>query len=191
MEGMLDWLRDPWPWYVTGPLLGLFAPALLWIGNKRFGISDNLRHLCAIALPRPRGFFRYDWRKEGGWNLLFFAGIAFGGFLAAYVFRNPEPVAISSATVELLASLGVAHRPGLLPTELFAWSGLASVPGLVLMVVGGFLVGFGARYAGGCTSGHGIAGTAELQLPSLIALVGFFAGGVLVSFGLLPLLLGG
>lgn len=191
VEFLVEWLAKPWPWYVTGPLLGLFAPLLIWIGNKRFGISSNLRHMCAMALPQSQGFFRYDWRKEGGWNLVFFAGVVIGGFLAGFVFRNPEPVAIASATVADLAALGVTYGTGLMPPDLFTWSGLASVPGFVLMVVGGFLVGFGARYAGGCTSGHGIAGLAELQARSLIALVGFFVGGIVVSFGLLPLLLGG
>lgn len=186
----IDWLTRPWPWYVAGPLLGLFAPALLVIGNKSFGISSNLRHVCSIVAARSSDFFRYDWRTQGGWNLLFFAGVGVGGFLAAFVFANPEPVAISAATVNDLAALGVTHELGLLPPDLFSWAGLASLPGWILMVVGGFLVGFGARYAGGCTSGHGITGMAELQIPSLIALVGFFAGGIIVSFGVLPLLLG-
>lgn len=183
-------LTQPWPWYVTGPLLGLFAPVLLLIGNKAFGISANLRHMCAIPSKRDGGYFGYDWRQAGGWNLLFFGGIAIGGFLAAFVFANPEPVAISEATVRDLAALGVQQETGLLPAGLFSWSNLATLPGLVLMVVGGFLVGFGARYAGGCTSGHGIAGLAELQWPSLVAVAGFFVGGILVSFVALPLLLG-
>ena len=187
---LYTWLTQPWPWYVTGPLLGLFAPGLLLLGNRAFGISENLRHVCAIALPTTNEFFRYDWRNAGAWNLIFFAGIALGGFLAGFVFRNPEPVAIASATVADLQALGVEHGTGLLPQSLFTWSGLASLPGFMLMVVGGFLVGFGARWAGGCTSGHGIAGMAELQWPSLVALLGFFAGGIIVSFGVLPLLLG-
>lgn len=185
-----EWFVKPWPWYVAGPLLGLFAPALLLVGNKSFGISANLRHICAIVLPRRSGFFDYDWRTVGSWNLIFFAGIALGGFLAGFVFRNPEPVAISAATVTDLANLGVGHSRTLLPAELFSWSSLLTVPGSVLMIVGGFLVGFGSRYAGGCTSGHGIAGLAELQVPSLIALVGFFVGGIVVTFVLLPRLLG-
>lgn len=188
---LFDWLTRPWPWYVTGPLLGLFAPGLLLLGNKAFGISENLRHACAIALPKRGTYFRYDWRKEGAWNLIFFGGIALGGFLAGFVFRNPEPVAIAASTVADLAALGVSHTAGLLPADLFQWQGLATLPGFVLMVVGGFFVGFGARWAGGCTSGHGIAGLAELQWPSLVALAGFFVGGIVVSFGILPLLLGG
>ena len=187
---ILETLTQPWPWYVTGPLLGLFAPLLLLVGNKAFGISENLRHMCAIPSARGDGYFGYDWRRIGGWNLLFFGGIAIGGFLAAFVFANPEPVAISQATVRDLAALGVQQGAGLLPASLFSWTGLASLPGLVLMVVGGFLVGFGARYAGGCTSGHGISGLAELQWPSLVAVVGFFVGGIVVSFVALPLLLG-
>lgn len=185
------WLAQPWPWYIAGPILGLFAPALLLIGNKKFGISANLRHICAMITPGRREFFAYDWRRTGSWNLLFFGGIVLGGFLAGYAFRNPEPVAISAATIADLAELGVAHDPGLLPSSLFSWSGLLSVPGFTVMVLGGFLVGFGSRYAGGCTSGHGIAGLAELQWPSLVAVAGFFVGGIVVSFGVLPWLLAG
>ena len=187
---VIEFLAQPWPWYIAGPLLGLFAPLLLLVGNKSFGISENLRHMCAIPSRRDGSYFGYDWRSAGGWNLLFFGGIAIGGFLAAFVFANPEPVAISQATVRDLEALGVSQDAGLLPSSLFSWTGLASLPGIVLMVVGGFLVGFGARYAGGCTSGHGIAGLSELQWPSLVAVAGFFVGGIVVSFVMLPLLLG-
>lgn len=180
-------LTQPWPWYVAGPLLGLTVPVLLLFGNKHFGLSSNLRHLCAM-IPNRNPFFSYDWRKES-WNLIFALGIFLGGFLAGFVLRNPEPVMIAAATQADLAALGVVQDDGLMPAGLFGWAQLFSLRGLLLMVVGGFLVGFGARYAGGCTSGHGITGTAHLQLPSLIALVGFFIGGLLVTHLLLPYLL--
>ncbi|HEV7991051.1 MAG TPA: YeeE/YedE thiosulfate transporter family protein [Gemmatimonadaceae bacterium] len=187
---MRDLLFRPWPWYVAGPLLGLFAPLLLWLGNRLFGVSSNLRHLCAAILPRGTPYTSYDWRRAGGWNLAFAAGIIIGGVLAGVVFRNPEPVAISAATHDTLASLGVHDFTGLVPRELFSWSSLATVRGLIAIVGGGFLVGFGTAYAGGCTSGHGISGVANLEIPSFIALAGFFAGGLLGTFLLVPLALG-
>ncbi|RMF65474.1 MAG: YeeE/YedE family protein [Bacteroidetes bacterium] len=186
---MLETLSQPWPWYVAGPLIGLVVPALLLLGGKQFGISANLRHLCAATLPGKLDFFRYDWKRSGLWNLTFAAGIVLGGFLAHTLLSNPDPIAISEATRADLAALGIRDFSGLVPSQIFSWSGLLTVPGFMMIVVGGFLVGFGARYAGGCTSGHAISGLADLQLPSLIAVIGFFIGGLIVTHLLLPLIL--
>jgi uncharacterized membrane protein YedE/YeeE len=188
-ETMLELLSRPWPWYVAGPLLGLFAPLLLLLGNKLFGISSNLRHACAAVLPGDIAYFRYDWRGEGGWNLVFALGILVGGFLAGWVFANPESVAIAAQTRADLAALGIRDFGGFVPADLFSWSALLSVRGLLIIVLGGFLVGFGTAYAGGCTSGHGISGVADLQPASFLALVAFFVGGILGTFVLLPLIL--
>ena len=187
---MPHWLTQPWPWYVAGPLIGLFAPLLLLLGNKIFGVSSNLRHACAAVFPCDIAHFRYDWRGEGSWNLAFALGIGIGGFLAGYVFADPAPVAIAAATRADLAALGIHDLRGLVPGELFAWSSLLTVRGLAALVGGGFLVGFGTAYAGGCTSGHGLSGVADLQPASLLALVCFFVGGIAGTFLLLPLILG-
>lgn len=187
-------MTDPWPWYVAGPLIGLIVPALLLFGGKVFGLSSNLRHACA-ALPVPDrarpGFFRYDWKSAGLWNLAFAGGILVGGFLGIRVLSDPTaPLAISPETVAALHDLGVTDLAGFVPSQLISWSALATPAGALLVLGGGFLVGFGARWAGGCTSGHAISGLADLQLPSLVAVVGFFAGGLLVTHVVLPLLLG-
>ena len=186
--------QDPWPWYVAGPLIGLLVPALLVFGGKAFGLSANLRHVCA-ALPVPDrakpAFLRYDWRSTGLWNLVFALGIAAGGFLGVRVLSDPAaPLALSPATVAALADLGVTDLTGFVPAQLISWSALASPVGALMVLGGGFLVGFGARWAGGCTSGHAISGLADLQAPSLVAVVGFFVGGLVVTHLLLPLLLG-
>jgi uncharacterized membrane protein YedE/YeeE len=186
---LIDLLRQPWPWYVAGPLIGLTVPALLLIGNRAFGISSNLQHVCAAVLPSRNPFFAYDWRRVGGWNLLFAAGIVLGGLLAGTLLANPEPLALATATEADLAALGVATEGGLAP-GLFSLAGLFTVRGALLMVGGGLLIGFGTRWAAGCTSGHAITGLANLQLPSLIAVIGFFAGGLVMTHLLLPLLLG-
>lgn len=182
-------LLHSWPWYVTGPLIGLFAPILLLLGNRQFGVSNNLRHVCAAVCPGNVAWFRYDWRRTGAWNLAFALGILVGGLIAGSLLRDPAPVAISAHTHAALAALGVHDFTGLAPADLFSWANLATVRGCVLLVGGGLLVGFGTAYAGGCTSGHGISGIADLQLASVIALAGFFVGGVLGTFVLLPLVL--
>jgi uncharacterized protein len=190
MSSVPQMLLRPWPWYLSGPLLGLFAPLLLWLGNRQFGVSNNLRHLCAAVVPRGLSYFRYDWRREGGWNLAFAAGILIGGVLAGTVFANPEPIAIAARTKSALAALGVHDFSGLAPRELFGWSSLRHLRGWLIIVGGGFLVGFGTAYAGGCTSGHGISGVADLQRASFVALAAFFVGGIVGTFVLLPLILG-
>lgn len=188
--GLIELLRQPWPWYVAGPLIGLTVPLLLLLGNRAFGISSSLRHLCAAALPgRKPELFRYDWRRVGGWNLMFALGIVLGGLLAGTLLANPEPLAVAASTRADLEGLGVTVDGAYVPAGLFSLAGLLTVKGLLLMVGGGFLIGFGTRWAAGCTSGHAITGLANLQLPSLIAVIGFFAGGLAMTHLLLPLLL--
>lgn len=186
---MTELLSRPWPWYVAGPLIGLIVPVLLLVGNKLFGVSSNFRHVCAAVLPTRNPFFQYDWKRTGLWNLTFVLGVMLGGYLATTFLASPDPaIAISEATRQDLAALGLTDMTGLAPAEIFNWSSLLTPRGLILIVGGGFLVGFGARWAGGCTSGHGITGTASLQLPSFVAVAGFFAGGVFATFVLLPLI---
>jgi uncharacterized membrane protein YedE/YeeE len=185
---MLEFLRQPWPWYVAGPLIGLTVPYLLLVGNKSFGISANLRHLCAAFVPGGVKFFQYDWKKEA-WNLWFAGGIVAGAFLAAKYLSSPEAIAIADSTREHFARQGIRDTRSLLPAELFAWSQLLTPRGLVLMVGGGFLVGFGTRWAGGCTSGHAIMGLSALQAPSLVATCCFMAGGFAMTWLGLPWIL--
>ncbi len=185
---MRSLLTTPLPWYVTGPLIGLVVPALLLAGNRSFGVSSNLRHLCAIASPVKPGFLRYDWRGVGGWNLAFLAGVVLAGAFIGWLIPSPT-LTLSGQTLRDLAALGVADTTGYVPASLFSWHALTTLHGLAMIVGGGFLIGFGTAYAGGCTSGHAITGLAALQLPSLVAVAGFFGGGLLGTHVLLPLVL--
>src|SRR6187549_703086 len=184
----MEFLTNPWPWYVSGPIIGLTVPALLLLGNKKLGVSSTLRQICAATVPGNISFLNYDWKKDK-WNLFFVAGIFIGGYIGGVLFANPNPVDISPDTVRLLHDQGIKDLSGLLPIELFNWKMLLSIKGFLLMVVGGFMVGFGTRYARGCTSGHGIMGLAALQWPSLLATISFFVGGILISHFVLPYLL--
>jgi len=187
---MPDLLFRPWPWWVAGPLIGLVVPFVYWYGGKKWGVSSSLQHLCAATIPAGIGYFHYDWRKAGSWHLAMVAGIVLGGFIAARVLAPAELlVEISSATARDLHGLGLTDLTGLAPSEVFGWGALFSPAGIATVVVGGFLVGFGARYADGCTSGHAISGLASFQLSSLVAVVGFFIGGLLSTWVLLPLVL--
>lgn len=186
---MIDLLLTSWPWYVAGPLIGLFVPLLLLLTGKAFGVSSSLKHTCAATVPGSAEYFEYDWKASGLWNLLFVLGILIGGTLAVQFLAGGGPTGTSAATKADLRALGLTDFSGLVPPTLFSWSGLTTVPGTVVLVLGGFLVGFGARYAGGCTSGHGITGLATAQWPSMLAVVGFFLGGLITTHLLLPLLL--
>jgi uncharacterized membrane protein YedE/YeeE len=185
---LVEYLKHPWPWYVAGPLIGLIVPALLIIGNKTFGVSSSLRHICAACLPAKIPFFQYDWKRES-WNLFFAGGIFLGALIAISFLKNPEPMRINPRLVSELQQYGVKDFTGLMPGDLFSWPALLKAKGLILMIAGGFAVGFGTRYAGGCTSGHSIMGLSNLQLPSLVATVCFMAGGFITANGILPYIL--
>jgi uncharacterized membrane protein YedE/YeeE len=180
MNQIIDWISQPWPWYVAGPLIGLTVPALLIVGNKSFGISSSLRHICAACIPAGIPFFSYNWKKEV-WNLLFVLGIGIGGFIAMTLLADPNAFVIADATREDLTTLGISDFSALMPTDIFSWENVSNAKGLLFFVIGGFLVGFGTRYAGGCTSGHAIMGISNLQWPSLVATVCFMLGGFLMT----------
>ena len=185
---MLELIQQPWHWSIAGILIGLTVPTPLLLGNKHFGISANLRHLCAACFPANISFFKYDWKKEV-WNLFFTAGILIGGFIAASFLKNPEPMQIAAATQAKLEAQGIHSFEGMIPTDLFSFQSLATLRGFIIIVLGGFLVGFGTRYAGGCTSGHAIMGLSDLQVPSLVATICFMIGGFLMTWFGLPFIL--
>jgi hypothetical protein len=180
MNTFIELLSQPWPWYVAGPMIGLTVPALFIIGNKSFGISSSLRHVCAICIPAGIPFFNYNWKKET-WNLIFVLGILIGGFVASTFISNPDEIVIAADTQQELAALGITDFSGLMPADIFSWENVFTAKGLLFFVFGGFLVGFGTRYAGGCTSGHAIMGISALQWPSLVATIFFMLGGFLMT----------
>ena len=185
---MPDWLTGSWPWFVSGPLLGLMVPLLLFLGNKQFGVSSSLRHICAAALPLNADYFRYDWKSKS-WNLALIAGVVAGAVLASTLLNGNTMPEVSERAGAMFAGWGLTPSSRLQPSEIFAIENLGNIRNLVLLVSGGFLIGFGTRYANGCTSGHGIMGLSLLNLGSFVAVLGFFIGGIPVSRFLVPLLL--
>ena len=185
----MDFISQTWAWYVSGFLIGMVMLLLVYFG-KTFGMSSNLRSLCTLAgAGKKVPFFNFDW-KASRWNLVVVVGAMLGGFVVVHYMSSPNNVAINPQTVEQLATLGVDPPDGkLVPDALFSSSVFQSPKGMALLLLGGFLIGFGSRYAGGCTSGHAITGLSNLQLPSLKAVIGFFIGGLIMAHLLLPLLL--
>ncbi|MEM9001671.1 MAG: YeeE/YedE thiosulfate transporter family protein [Bacteroidota bacterium] len=184
----MDVFLKPWPWFVSGPLIAM-TMALLILMGKRFGMSSNLRTLCTlVGADRVVGFFKFDWRTQR-WNLWVALGVAIGGFLAKNYLILDDTVHINEKSIKKLGSLGFESAgKTYMPVELFHGDALSNPKVWAILLVGGFLVGFGARYAGGCTSGHAISGLSNLQLPSLIAVIGFFVGGLVMVHLLFPLL---
>lgn len=183
----MEMIYGGWPWYVSGPLVA-FTMLLLILAGKRFGMSANLETICAIGgAGRISDYFKFDW-KERSWGLIVMVGAVIGGFIAAN-YLTPDPsVAISESTVEGLKELGFTGSSTYLPQEIFGTEAMASFKGIVILIVAGLLIGFGTRYAGGCTSGHAISGLSNLQLPSLISVIGFFIGGLIMVHLLLPMI---
>jgi uncharacterized membrane protein YedE/YeeE len=189
MEKLFDFISQPWPWYIGGPAIAFIMFLLLWFG-KSFGISSNFRTLCSISGgAKFSDYFDFDWKNQI-WNLVFLTGSIVGGFIGHYFLSNNIGASISNETIIELQNYGLTNVGAeLIPTEIFNFEMLFSVKGFIMMVVGGFLVGFGTRYASGCTSGHAIAGLSNLQLPSLIAVIGFFIGGLIATYFILPYVL--
>ena len=185
----MEFIYNPWPWYVAGPIIALIMVLLIVFG-KSFGMSSNLRTICAIAgAGKYSDFFKYDWRNQI-WNLVLVLGAAIGGFIAHNYMMIDHNIELNQITIDELQSLGIKN-PGssYLPDELFGLEALSSLYGWIYLIFGGILIGFGTRYAGGCTSGHAISGLSNMQLPSLIAVIGFFIGGLLMTHFILPYLL--
>ncbi|MBP1839712.1 YeeE/YedE family protein [Formosa algae] len=181
----MDFILQPWSWFVSGFLIALLMFVLLLLG-KRFGMSSNLRAFCSMCGGgRVSSFFNYNWKKDS-WNLFIVIGAMLGGFIASHYLSDGNMPAISTSTKLALQDLNISAVNGYLPEELFSVAALSDVKTWAILIVGGFLVGFGARYAGGCTSGHAISGLSNLQLPSLIAVVGFFIGGLFMVHVLFP-----
>jgi uncharacterized membrane protein YedE/YeeE len=186
---MIKLLSNPWPWYVSGPAITAIMAVLIFSG-KQFGFSANLSNICSMmGIGKRVSFFNFDWKKQR-WNLWFLAGSVLGGYIAAHFLQAPRPLALSAETVADLQKLHISFDGNLEPGSIFNWNYLWTGRGLILFLGGGFLIGFGTRYAGGCTSGHAISGLSNLQLPSLIAVIGFFIGGLFSTYLLLPVIFG-
>ncbi len=184
----MNWIYEPWPWYIAGPMIALIMFLLIMV-DKSFGMSSNLRTMCTICgAGNKADFFKFDWKSQK-WNLVVVLGAVIGGFIGSYFLSTNTAVAIHPDTILDLKSLGFESAgTAYLPTELFDTKALLSIKNVLLLSIGGVLVGFGARYAGGCTSGHAISGLSNLQIPSLIAVIGFFIGGLTMIHFIFPLL---
>lgn len=184
----MDFLFQTWPWYVSGFIIGLVMLTLIYFG-KTFGMSSNLRSLCSIAgAGRVSSFFAFDWKTQQ-WNLAVVAGVMLGGFVAVNFMSDPSNVEINPKTIEQLDYLGIDAPNGKLAPDLMFGPEVFGYPKMIfILIVGGFLIGFGSRYAGGCTSGHAISGLSNLQMPSFKAVIGFFIGGLIMAHLIFPLI---
>lgn len=181
-------LFQTWPWYVSGFMIGMIMLCLIYFG-KTFGMSSNLSTLCSMAgLGKRVAFFDFDWKSKR-WNLLVVIGAMLGGFVATHFMSDSSNVSINPKTIEHLAQLGIDAPNGkLMPNVLFGPQIFESPKSILILLIGGILIGFGTRYAGGCTSGHAISGLSNLQIPSLKAVIGFFIGGLIMIHLLFPLI---
>jgi len=184
---MREFITQTWSWWFSGAMIAAIMFFLLYFGQS-FGFSSNLRTICAAAgLGKITKFFDFNWKAQT-WNLVFLVGAILGGFIANQFLSSGSPVEISQATIDDLGKLVNGAPMSLQPKELFSLEAILSVKGFSVLAIGGLMVGFGSRYAGGCTSGHAISGLSDLQVPSLIAVTGFFIGGLIMTFFILPII---
>lgn len=157
--------------------------------GKVFGMSSNLRTLCTMAgADKYISFFKFDWKAQR-WNLLVILGAMIGGFVAVHFMHDASNVMLNPDTVAQLTTMNIDAPNGkIAPDALFGNQIFESPKMIFILVIGGVLIGFGSRYAGGCTSGHAISGLSNLQLPSLKAVIGFFVGGLIMAHFIMPLI---
>lgn len=184
----MELIYHTWSWYISGFIIGLVMLSLIYFG-KSFGMSSNLRTLCSLAgAGKKVAFFNFDWRSQR-WNLAVVAGAMLGGFVAVHYLNDASNVSINPKTIEQLQEMNIDAPQGkLMPDALFSNQVFESPKAILILIIGGILIGFGSRYAGGCTSGHAISGLSNLQLPSLKAVIGFFIGGLIMAHFILPLI---
>ncbi|MFO0360128.1 MAG: YeeE/YedE family protein [Flavobacteriales bacterium] len=184
---ILDFLTQPWPWWFAGIVIASVMFLLMFFGQS-FGFSSNLRTLCSIAgAGKKVKFFDFNWKSQI-WNIVFLLGAIIGGFIAKEFLSTGAPIEISQASIQSLNEYGFQAPQGAQPEEIFNWDAVFTLKGFLILAVGGLMVGFGSRYAGGCTSGHAISGLSDLQLPSLVAVIGFFIGGLAMTYLIFPLI---
>lgn len=184
---MRELITQTWAWWFSGAMIASIMFFLLYFGQS-FGFSSNLRTICAAAgLGKKTKFFDFNWKAQT-WNIVFLIGSIIGGYIASQFLSSGQPVEISAATINDLSKMGIAAPESLQPNELFSLEAVFSLKGFLILAFGGLMVGFGSRYAGGCTSGHAISGLSNLQLPSLIAVIGFFIGGLVMTYLIMPLI---
>ncbi len=182
----MDWILQPWPWYVGGPLIALTMLILLILG-KGFGFSSNLRTICTLCgAGKTSDFFDFNWKNER-WNLLILLGAIIGGFVGSQYLSENQIPDLNPTTIEQLHQQGFKSAgEAYAPLELYGSEAFSSIKTIMILLVGGLFIGFGSRYAGGCTSGHSISGISNLQIPSLIATIGFFIGGLIMVHLIFP-----
>jgi uncharacterized membrane protein YedE/YeeE len=184
----MEIITQPWAWYVAGPIIAVVMFLLYYFG-ERFGVSSNLETFCSIGgAGKFVDYFKIDW-KQNSWNLIFVAGGIAGGFIASQWLSPSNVVDLNPQTIKDLADIGIQNAGATyLPDEIFSIETMLTLKGFFILLIAGVMVGFGARWAGGCTSGHAIVGLSNLELPSLISVIGFFIGGLIMTWLILPLI---
>ncbi len=186
-----DLIYPSWHWSVSGAAIALIL-FLLTIAGRSFGVSTTFRNICGlVGAGKKNDFFTFN-PSEDSWRMFFIGGAIIGGFLAGVVFPNPYAVGLNYDTMAALEKMGIVYPDadslghGFFPNEYFRWDSLKA---WIIALSGGFLIGFGSRYADGCTSGHAITGLSHFQLPSLLTVIGFFIGGLLMTHFFMPIIL--
>lgn len=182
----MDFILEPWAWYVGGPLIALTLFLYFYFGQN-FGASTNFETLCTmVGAGKVSDYFKKDW-KERDFAMLFVIGLIIGGFISSNFLIPNQTIDLNPKTIQELTDLGFTNVANqYFPDEIFSNEAVFSLKGFLILILSGVCIGFGTRYAGGCTSGHAITGLSSFQLPSLLAVIGFFIGGIIAVWFIIP-----
>lgn len=176
-----QFIYEPWPWWIGGPLIGLFVISLILIEGKQLGISSSYQYVCAKISPWKLDYFKDPVKMA--WQFWFVIGLMLGGFLL-HLMIPPYQIEIAETSVKTLGSIGISEQVGFAPAELYEFT----FKSIVILIAGGITIGFGARYANGCTAGHAIMGCAQLSPASIVSTICFFVGGLFATYFIVPYL---
>lgn len=171
---MTQWFpAEPWPWWMGGLVIGALVPLLYYFLNTALGVSTGFGNFAKLLFPKTTLSWLNSKSFSSVVNHRFYMmmGMLIGAFSAGRVMGLPV------VTIEM----GVF-------SETLQWPIWGNV---LWFLMGGFLLGLGARIAGGCTSGHSIHGLANFQLSSLVATICFLIFGAVTVFAIRVFLMGG
>jgi len=164
----MNWLTEThWSPYIVGIGIGILSWLTFLISKKPIGCSTAFARTSGMIEKLFRGkkveqkLYYKEVEPVVDWEWMLVLGVVIGALISALLSGD--------------------FRWQWVPSRWAATFGTAVFPRVIVAITGGICLGFGARWAGGCTSGHGISGTLQLAVSSWVAAISFFIGGIITA----------